>query len=93
MCGFAEDLCCHHRQNRGMGGSSRPDVHRVSGLLTLCSICNGLIESDAAMAEQARIDGVKLLRHQSPDREPVLHHGRWVLLDDLGNLTPLEETA
>lgn len=77
----------HHRQNRGSGGTSRPDVHRMSGLLLLCNPCNVGIESNAAMAEQARIDGVKLLRHQSPDREPVLHHGRWVLLSDDGSLT------
>lgn len=45
----------HHRQARGAGGSSRPEVNSPANVLLLCGSgvtgCHGFIESHRAMAE------------------------------------------
>ncbi len=57
-CGTDTDLIPHHRANRGMGG--RKSLDRIDNLMLVCSIYNGLMESDAAIAMQARDFGHKL---------------------------------
>jgi len=79
-------LSPHHRANRGHGGS--PVSDRPSNVLSLCSLCNGLIESDAVEASRARILGIKISRfdaeiaHLVPVKMFVESTREWVLLDD-----------
>lgn len=48
----------NHRAGRGMGGS--PAANVAPNGVGLCHPCNGLIESDAELAEVARRRGVKV---------------------------------
>jgi hypothetical protein len=57
-CGVEEDLVPHHRKNRGMGGSKLLDT--PDNLMMVCSLWNGLMESNAANAASARGWGHKL---------------------------------
>jgi hypothetical protein len=79
-CDTTETIVPHHRANRGMGGSKIRDV--PSNIITLCSEFNGLIESNATLAELARAYGWKLTAGQDPKLTPVFARGRWWLLDD-----------
>jgi hypothetical protein len=79
-------LVPHHRANRGHGGS--PISDRPSNVLSLCGLCNGLIESDPVSADTARILGIKISRfdaqiaHLKPVKMFVESEREWVLLDD-----------
>lgn len=81
-CGETEALAPNHRANRGMGGSKSRDV--PSNLVVLCSVMNGLIESDYSAAVIARRCGWKLNTWDDPKKEPVFdrNSGIWYLLDD-----------
>lgn len=81
-CG-TDTLVPQHRQG-GMGG--RKTKHRLSNVLWLCSRLNGLIESDARLAEQARERGVKISLHANPAEVPVTYPdgSLWWLDDDGG---------
>jgi len=75
-----ETLVPQHRQG-GMGG--RSNKHRLSNVVWLDSLTNGLIESDAAWAEEARRRGVKISLHADPRMIPVEYpEGRFWLTDD-----------
>lgn len=93
LCGTTWNLTIHHRQNRGMGGSSRPEVHSPANLLLCCAPCNNLLEADAELAREARVNGWKVSHPTDPASVPVWTRLGWVLLDDLGTATPLEEPA
>jgi hypothetical protein len=82
-------LVPHHRSNRGMGGD--PSKDRLSNLVWLESDINGLIESNAAWAELARLRGVKILLSADPAAERVYHavYRCWVSLGDDGSVTAL----
>lgn len=70
-----------HRQG-GMGG--RPDKHRTENLLWLDSILNGLIEADAALAEIAKVYGIKVpIWVKDVASVPVFfaHEQRWFVLE------------
>lgn len=81
-CGELEAVAPHHRRNRGMGGSKELD--QPANIVVLCSVVNGLLESDAAWAERAREYGWKLRAGQLPEETPVWYpiRGAWFLLDD-----------
>ncbi|KAM9863110.1 hypothetical protein ACI1US_00995 [Leucobacter sp. BZR 635] len=80
-CG-TDVLVPQHRQG-GMGGSKTK--HRASNLLWLCSLTNGLIESDADLGQEARERGIKVPFWADTTITPVLYpDGRWYLLDDIG---------
>ena len=81
-CGRDEDLIPQHRANRGMGGSKAR--HTPSNIIVLCSIYNGLIESDARYADDARRYGYKLLSHESSTYQPIYDAcvDRWFRIDD-----------
>lgn len=83
-----DSLVPHHRSNRGMGGDKSKD--RLSNLVWLCSMTNGLLEADSATAKRGRQLGIKLSLHADPAREPIRHsvHGL-CLLDDEGNVMPV----
>lgn len=51
-------LVPHHRANRGMG--SNPEAEKPSNVLSLCSLCNFLLEADAVAATRARRFGIKI---------------------------------
>lgn len=74
-------LVPQHRQG-GMGG--RAGKHRLSNVVWLDSIINGLIESDSRMQAEALRRGIKISLHADPEKEPVEHavHGRVYLKDD-----------
>ena len=65
-----------------MGGSKSRDV--PSNIVVLCSLYNGLIESQVESAKQAKSYGWKLETWQEPKNEPVYDtlKGEWFLLDD-----------
>ena len=82
-CSGREDTFVpQHRINRGMGGSRVLD--RPANVIVMCSVMNGLIESDPNMAEAARTWGWKLSRWQVPEDEPFydLATGTWNLIDN-----------
>ncbi len=84
-CGATEAVAPNHRSNRGMGGSKVRDV--PSNVVVLCSVLNGLIESDSAYADVARENGWKLETWQNPEESPYydLMSGRWWLPDNFYN--------
>jgi len=83
----SDTLVPQHRQG-GMGG--RRGKHRLSNIVWLDSITNGLIESDPEMQAEAKRRGIKISLHADPTRVPVLHavHGEVWLTDD-GRAVPV----
>jgi len=81
-CGEQEAVAPHHRANRGAGGSKKLD--RPSNIVVLCSVMNGLIESDSTLAEMARGYGWKISKWEEPSEVPVYYPAAraWFLLDD-----------
>ena len=79
----------HHRLPRGRGGARRDrDVFALSRLVWLCREDPLWVESHRLLAYGLGL----LVRHGvTPCSEvPVFHHGRWVLLDDNGDVVPTE---
>jgi hypothetical protein len=66
-----------------MGGKNAK-ADRPANIITLCSIFNGLIESDAIYAAYARDMGWKLDSWLEPSEQPVFDvtTGLWWLLDN-----------
>lgn len=64
-----------------MGGKNS-QANKPSNLMILCSLANGLIESDNQLAEKARSYGWKLRAGQDPANTPVYFDGVWYLLND-----------
>jgi 5-methylcytosine-specific restriction enzyme A len=90
-CGLAAPAYQHHhRRPRGMGGSSADDTNRASNALCVCVPCHTDIESNR---EDALKYGWIVRQGCEPVNTSVLLSGRWVLLDDFGYVTPVEETA
>lgn len=83
-CGVDSDLVPHHRANRGMGSSKVLDT--LQNVILVCSRYNGLMESDASVANQARDLGHKLSKFASPTA-PVFDNWakKWFTLDEKGN--------
>ena len=81
-CGDTETLVPNHRANRGAG--SPKSLNKPSNILVLCSMMNGLIESDAKAAATARRYGWKLSKWDNPAEKPYydLLDGKWYLLGD-----------
>jgi hypothetical protein len=81
-CGDVETAIPQHRVNRGMGGSKKRD--HPANIIVLCSLVNGLIESDAEWATKALTFGWKLSPWDDPTFVPVYEAmwGQWWLLDD-----------
>ena len=84
-CGEDVAVAPQHRANRGMGGASKDSyLDRPSNLIVLCSRMNGLIESNAFWADEARNYGWKVSKWETPKEVPVFDakDGCWYLLDD-----------
>lgn len=81
-CGNDQDLVPHHRMNRGSGG--RPSLDRIDNLLLVCANYNGLMESDAVVARDAREFGHKL-SNWNEFSDPVFDQfdlSWWILTED-----------
>lgn len=77
------ELVPQHRQG-GMGG--RKDKHRLSNVVWLESLINGLIESDPEWQAEAKRRGVKVSLNGNPAEVPILYpDGVWYLLCDHGH--------
>ena len=83
-CGTEQTLVPHHRANRGMGSSKVLDT--LQNVILVCSEYNGLMESDADVANDARDKGHKLSKYISPST-PVFDNylKKWFALDAKGN--------
>jgi len=81
-CGEEEAVAPHHRINRGMGGSKARN--HPANILVLCSVVNGLIESDASWAAAARAWGWKARQFEDAGKVPVWYplEGVWFILND-----------
>lgn len=81
-------LTMQHRRNKGMGGSKLLDG--FENLITLCALCNTLLESDADWAQVGRDNGWKLSSWENPERVAVFVSwaGVWRLLDAEGFWAP-----
>ena len=84
-----ETLSPQHRAG-GMGGSRTK--HRLSNVVWLDSITNGLIESDPELAREARARGIKISQHSDPSRVPVRFWDGLFFLDDNGGRFRVDET-
>lgn len=96
-----QGLCCscweradeyHHRQPRGMGGSSRnTTIHSPAAILSFCRACHARAESERAWAE---VNGYLVRRGVAdPAEVPVQYRSRWALLDHDGGLLFVTEPA
>ena len=65
-----------------MGGSKLRDT--PSNIVLMCSLMNGLMESNPHSADRAREMGWKLSGYAQPAQVPLwdANLGEWVLLDD-----------
>ena len=93
-CSGREDTFIpHHRINRGLGGSKVLD--RPANILVLCSLSNGLLESDSKWAGAAREYGWKLSRWESAEDTPFYDRGTgtWNLIDNLYHRTETNKKA
>ena len=82
-CGREGDLVPHHRANRGMGSYKALDI--LQNVILVCADYNGLMESNAEVAEEARQLGHKISKFATPN-QPVFDksEGVWYLLDMVG---------
>lgn len=86
LCGLElrdGSLVPHHRANRGSGGSRMSD--KASNVLSLCSLCNGVIEASSERAEEARDLGIKISKFQVQRSHEIPVFSRlngWILLAD-----------
>lgn len=70
-----------------MGGSK--SKHRLSNVVWLESVLNGLIESSPSLQAEAKERGIKISRHADPETIPVQYaDGTWWLLRDDGTRIP-----
>lgn len=89
-CGETEALSPNHRINRGMGGSKLRD--NPSNLVVICSILNGLIESDNRWAKVAEDFGWKLRSWEDTLSIATFDSmsGKWFRLNDDFTRTEVE---
>lgn len=94
--GPLDDYSLQHRRARGMGGSKRPDTNLPANLVTLCGHatspdgCHARVESHR---DQARAHGLTLTQSQDPTQIPVHTHRGWLLLDNEGFFTAVDDPS
>lgn len=81
-------LIPHHRADKGMGGSTAPDVHRMSRLLLVHASINLAFEdAHGVVLDRYRRYGWKIRRSDDTAAAPVWYgpdRGWWLLDDDGG---------
>lgn len=88
-CGSPE-VVPHHRRNRGTGGSKKLDT--LDNLLMVCARYNGLMESDAEVAAQARFYGHKLSKFDKTNPPAFdMVRGLWFTLTEGGDKIAAEK--
>lgn len=70
----------HHRRPRGMGGTSKPEIHQPANLLALCRDCHRWVEENRALALE---QGWLISQHDTrePYEIPIYAHGSWYLVN------------
>lgn len=86
-CGDNPAADIHHRQYRSRGGS-----HDVHNLIHLCGWGNHTGCHGRAHSAGER-EGLSIGRGYRSELQPVLYRGVWVLLDDDGTVTRLNESV
>ena len=89
-CGLSGNLQFHHRRPRAMGGSRRRDTNQPANGVLVCVRCHCWIEG---YREAALETGWLVRQWRRPCEAPIYRHDQWVVLDDLGYVTPAEEGA
>lgn len=90
-CGRRPMEQIHHREPRGMGGTSDPAINSACNLLGVCSPCHLAIELDRTVAYE---QGWLVRRGHNPAKTPVWLAGRgFVLLTDAGDIHEFEEES
>lgn len=89
-----ETFDMHHRRNKGMGGTSRPDVHDLTNLLALDpQVHNGghqSVHGRRAWSQERGYLVPKSTRSHELTMWPVWLQGRrWVLLSSIRGYLPL----
>lgn len=74
----------HHRKNRKMGGRRYKPVDQLSSLLHLCGYCHGCVTAYPAQAYEM---GLSIREWECSDCVPVRYRGRFMDLDDEGNVS------
>jgi hypothetical protein len=83
-CGLARGQVIHHRDPRGAGGSSRPEVNAASNLVWICHQCHERVESKRL---EAVGEGFLIPDGLHPSDVPVhLFYGLHKLTDDGGTI-------
>lgn len=76
-------LVPHHRANRGSGGYKAANTPQ--NVLSLCGVCNGVIEADHRWAEEARFRGIKISKYDTEKAGEIAvlspRHS-WIYLDE-----------
>lgn len=80
----------HHRLPRRMGGSSDAVLGMAANCLLLHPRCHDHIESHRA---ESRLRGLLLSPSVLPEEVPVRLWSGWVLLDNDGGVSPVDEPA
>jgi hypothetical protein len=76
-------LVPHHRANRGAGGYKAANT--PENILSLCSLCNSVIEADHRWAEEARLRGIKISKfdtHKASEIPVFSPISSWIYLDE-----------
>ena len=73
-----------------MGGSKADDTNTAANCLLLCHYCHRQVESDRHTSLGL---GLLVPQGKSPSETPVWRLRQWVLLDNYGYVTPVEESA
>jgi 5-methylcytosine-specific restriction protein A len=84
-CGKHRGGHIHHRDPRGMGGTSRPEANLPSNLLYLNPSCHEWTEHNRSEALDL---GLLLHDGDNPRREKVFRRGEWRWLDNAGGFEP-----
>lgn len=77
----------HHRSARRMGGSRLASKNYLSNLILVCDEHHRWIETNRTAAENA---GLIVRSHDDPAATPLIWHGTWSLLTDLGAVEATE---
>lgn len=86
-CGLCRGEVIHHRDPRGSGGSSRPEINLPSNLAFICQSCHRDIETVHRMA--AIGDGWLVQDRFVPAEVRIRLHYGWHLLTDDGRAVPV----